>query len=204
MRQTLWKQLKTLRKITVMDVNIKRKSTFSAISINRITAERFRAYSKTVSKSHSETIDTMIDFFEKAKITPKSEVMIQFIKFQNYMIGRFDFIEETLRRIECEQLKPTHDMLKSLFDGTALKKKEQPILVDKKSIRMTREEWNMEEGKVSFEKYHDAVKARGKDRQTFFKVLDNINKVEPTFGKPYFKVEIDEAELESIRQELNG
>jgi len=44
----------------------------------------------------------------------------------------------------------------------------------------------------------------GKDRQTFFKVLDNINKVEPTFGKPYFKVEIDEAELESIRQELNG
>ncbi len=187
-----------------MDTKIKRKSTFSAISINRITAERFRAYSKTVSKSHSETIDTMIDFFERAKINPKSEVMISFIKFQNYMIGRFDYIEELLRTMEKEQIKPTHDMLKSLFDGTAHKKKQQPLLEDKKNIRMTSEEWNLEEGKVSFEKYHDVVKARGKDRRTFFKVLESITKVEPTFGKPYFKVEIDAAELDNIRKELEG
>lgn len=185
-----------------MDIKIKQKSTFSAISINRITAERFRAYSKTVSKSHSETIDTMIDFFEKAKITPKSEVMISFIRFQNYMTGRFDYIEEVLRRMEREQLKPTHDMLKSLFDGTAPKKKEQPLLVDKRNLRMTREEWEMEEGKVSFEKYHDVVKARGEDRRTFSKVLDSITKVEPTFGKPYFKLEIDAAELARIKEEL--
>lgn len=62
-----------------MPSKTERKSTFSAISINRITAERFRDYSKTVAKSHSETIDTMIDFLERANITPKSEVMIRFI-----------------------------------------------------------------------------------------------------------------------------
>ncbi len=147
----------------------------------------------------------MIDFFEKAKITPKSEVMISFIKFQNYLIGRFDYIEELLHTMEREHIKPTHDMLKSLFDGTALKKKEQqPLLVDKATIRMTKEEWNMEEGKVSFEKYHDVIKARGKDRRTLKKVLDSINKVEPTFGKPYLKVEMDAAELDGIRKELQG
>lgn len=187
-----------------MERETKRESSFSAISINRITAERFRAYSKTVSKSHSETIDTMIDFFEKAKITPKSEVMISFIKFQNYLIGRFDYLEELLRRMEREQLKPMHDMLKSLLDGTALKKeKQQPLLLDKTSIQMTREEWNMEEGKVSFNKYHNVIMARSNDRRTFTKVLDSIVKVEPTFGKPYFKVEINETELDGIRQELN-
>lgn len=185
-----------MKKITAMDIKIKRKNTFSAISFNRITAERFRDYSKTVSKSHSETIDNMIDFFEKTRITPKNEVIISFIKFQNFMIGRFDYIEE--------QLKPTHDMLKSLFDGTALKKKEQPLLVDQKNIKMTKGEWNMEEGKISFEKHHNVIKAMSKDRRTFSKVLDNITKVEPTFGKPYFKMEMDVAELESIRQELNG
>ncbi len=181
----------------------KRKSTFSAISINRITAERFRAYSKTVSKSHSETIDTMIDFFEKAKITPKSEVMISFIRFQNYMIGRFDYLEELLRRMEREQLKPMHDMLKSLFDGTALKKeKQQALLLDKASI--PNDQGGMEHGggKVSFNKYHNLIMARGNDRRTFSKVLDSIVKVEPTFGKPYFKVEINETELDEIRQEL--
>src|SRR5680860_668151 len=108
---------KTLIKITVMKTKNKRKSTFSAISINRITAERFRAYSKTVSKSHSETIDTMIDFFEKTRVAPKNEVMISFIKFQRYMMGRFDYIEGLLRTMDREQIKPTHDMLKSLFDG---------------------------------------------------------------------------------------
>lgn len=187
-----------------METNNKRKSTFSAISINRITAERFRKYSKTVSKSHSETIDDMIDFFEKTKITPKSEVMISFIKFQNYMVGRLDYIIELIREQERKYRKPTHDMLKSLFDGTALQKKEQPLLVDKKNIKMTREEWNMEEGKVSYNKYHAVIKSWGKDRRTFLKVLNSITKVEPTFGKPYFKVGMDGAELDSIRQELNG
>ena len=187
-----------------METDNKRMSTFSAISINRITAERFRAYSKSVSRSHSETIDIMIDFFEKTKITPKNEVMISFIRFQNYMIGRFDYLEELLRTMEREHIKPTHDMLKSLFDGTALQKSRQPLLVDKATIKMTREEWDMEEGKVSFEKYHDVIKDRNNDRRVFSKVLDRITKVEPTFGKPYFKVEIDESELDSIRRELDG
>ena len=186
-----------------METDNKRKSTFSAISINRITAERFRAYSKSVSRSHSETMDIMIDFFEKTKITPRNEVMISFIRFQNYMIGRFDYLEELLRTMEREQIKPTHDMLKSLFEGTALKKKEQPLLMDKKNVRMTKEEWDMEEGKISFEKYHDVIKARGRDRRVFSKALDSITKVEPTFGKIYFKLEMDETELDSIRQELN-
>ena len=187
-----------------METNNKRKSTFSAISINRITAERFRAFSKIVSRTHSETIDVMIDFFEKTKITPRNEVMISFIRFQNYMIGRFDYLEELLRTMEREQIRPTHDMLKSLFEGTALKRKEQPLLVDKKNVRMTREEWDMEEGEVSFEKYHDLIKTRSKDRQIFTRVMDSVIKVEPTFGKAYFKVEMDESELYSIRRELDG
>ncbi len=43
-----------------------------------------------------------------------------------------------------------------------------------------------------------------KDRRTLSKVLDSITKVEPTFGKPYFKLEIDAAELDNIREEFNG
>lgn len=41
------------------------------------------------------------------------------------------------------------------------------------------------------------------DQRTFSKILNNIIKIEPTFEKPYFKVEMDAAELDSIRQELN-
>jgi hypothetical protein len=186
-----------------MEVNTKKKSTFSAISINRITAERFRAYLKSVSKSHSESIDLMIDFFEKTKITPKNDVMISFIKFQNYIIGRFDYIEELLCKMESQQLKPTHDLLKSLFDGTAFKEKKEPLFVDKKNVKMTIEEWNREKGKVSIKKYQDALKTSVKVQENFREFLDRVIKVNPTLGKSYFKLEIGEAELNRIKEKLN-
>jgi hypothetical protein len=148
-------------------------------------------------------MDAMIDFFERTRISPKSEVMIGFVKFQNYMIGRFDYLEEMLRIMEREQLRPTHDMLKSLFDGTAHKKKEQPVLVDRKAMKMTREEWNFEEGHVSFEKHHGIVKAKAENLRLFKRGLDGVTKIEPTFGKPYLKLEMSETELRHIKQQLN-
>jgi hypothetical protein len=62
--------------------------------------------------------------------------------------------------------------------------------------------WNMEEGKVPFEKYHDVIKARGKDQRIFREVLSKIEKVEPTFGKPYLIIKIDTTELDLLKKEL--
>ncbi len=193
-----------MNKITVMDSKNKKKSTFSAISINRITAERFRAFSKTVSKSHSDTIDTIIDFFEKTKITPKSEVMISFITFQNYMKGRLDYIIELIRKHELKYHKPTHDMLLSLFQGQAIQENKQPVLLEKSLKKLTREEWHKEEGTVSQDKYHKLVQSKGNDLRKFREVLSKIKRVEPAFGKPYFKIEINTTELNILERELNG
>ncbi len=193
-----------MNKITVMDSKNKKKSTFSAISINRITAERFRAFSKTVSKSHSDTIDTIIDFFEKTKITPKSEVMISFITFQNYMKGRLDYIIELIRKHELKYHKPTHDMLLSLFQGQAIQENKHPVLLERSLKKLTREEWHKEEGTVSQDKYHKLVQSKGNDLRKFREVLSKIKRVEPAFGKPYFKIEINTTELNILERELNG
>lgn len=192
-----------MKKITVMDLKNKKKSTFSAISINRITAERFRAFSKTVSKSHSDTIDTIIDFFEKTKITPESEVMISFITFQNYMKGRLDYIIELIREQELKYHKPTHDMLLSLFQGQAIQENKQPVLFEKSLKKLTLEEWHKEQGTVSLDKYHKLVQSKGNDLRKFREVLGKIKRVEPAFGKPYFKIEINATELNILERELN-
>lgn len=192
-----------MKEFTVMESENKKKNTFSAVSINRITAERFRAYSKTVSKSHSETIDNMIDFFEKTRITPKSEVMISFIKFQNYMTGRLDYITELIREQEHKYHKPTHDMLLSLFQGPAIQENKRPVLVEKSLKKLTREEWHMKEGNVSLDKYNKLMESNGNDLRKFREVLSKIERIEPTFGKPYFKIEIDATELAILERELN-
>jgi hypothetical protein len=59
-------------------------------------------------------------------------------------------------------------MLKSLFDGTALKKERQrPLLMEKTMLLFTKEQWDLVEGKVSSEKYENLIKARNQDRKTF-------------------------------------
>jgi hypothetical protein len=203
LHQTSHNPLETLKKITVMDSENKKKSTFSAISINRITAERFRVFSKTVSKSHSETIDAFINFFEKTKITPNDEVMISFIKFQNSMSKRLDFIIQLIREQEQKYHKPTHDMLLNLFQGQAIQENKKPVLLEKSLKKLTLEEWHKEEGTVSLDKYHKLVQSKEKDLRKFREVLSKIKRVEPTFGKPYFKIEINATELNILERELN-
>ncbi len=183
-----------------MDSKIKRKNTFSAISINRITAERFRTYSKTVCQSHSETIDTMIDFFEKTRVSPKDEVAISFFKFQKQLMGRFDFLEELLRSIEREHLIPTKKMLESLFNGTVLQEKKQPLLIEKKKMERT----VRTEAQVDAKFYKAYIATSEKYRRYLSEILGKVTRVQPTFGKAYFRLDIDGEALEKIRQELNG
>lgn len=147
----------------------------------------------------------MIDFFEKAKITPKNEVIISFIKFQNYMTRRFDYIEQLLRGMESNYLKPTHEMLKNLFDGVEPKKKKQrPLLLDQDSIKMTKMERQMKTEVIPIDKYREAIRIRDEERKVFCEVLRKINFVEPTFGKPYFKLEMDANELNRLKKEYLG
>lgn len=59
-----------------METEKKKKSDFSAISINRIVAGRYREFSKKVSKSHTLILELMMDFFEGAKISPKNKYLM--------------------------------------------------------------------------------------------------------------------------------
>lgn len=187
-----------------MERKDKKKSEYSAVSINRITAERFRMFSKTVSRSHSETIDTIIDFFEGTKITPNDEVMISFIRFQNSMAKRLDYIIQLIREQEQNYHKPTYDMLLSLFQGQAIQENKQSVLLEKSLKKLTLEEWNNEQGTVSLNKYNKLVQSKGNDLRKFREVLRKIKRIEPAFGKPYFKIEISATELNTLKRELNN
>ena len=157
-----------------METNKDKKSLFSAISINRITAARFRKFSKNIAPSHSESLDDMMDFFEATKIHPRSPIFRHYIGLYNYVIGRLDFIIALLREHEEKYHKPTYNMLAGLFE------------------------------KVSQEEYDLLKNARQKDRRKFSEMISKIikgtTKVEPTFGKPYYKIDIDFTELDILKR----
>ena len=115
-----------------METKERKKSTFSAISINRIVASRFREYSKKVSPSHTDTLETMMDFFEGAKISPYDKHLMDYMRYNNVINKRLDYLMEVLRAWEKNSpIHRIHDQLKKLFDQAEIeeeKEKEKLVL----------------------------------------------------------------------------
>lgn len=183
-----------------MEIKNHKKSLFSAISINRITAARFREFSKKVASSHSQTLDDMMDFFEVTKISPRSPIFRNYLGLYNHLNKRLDFIISLLREHEEKYHKPTYNMLARIFQQPEILETESKPLKEKNRRKLTKEEWEREEGNVFQEKYELLKQDWQKDRSDFAEILSRINKIEPTFGKPYYKIEIDFTELHILKR----
>lgn len=187
------------KKNTVMEEFKDRKSLFCAISINRITAERFRIFSKKIAHSHSATLDDMMDFFEVTRISPRNKLMRHHLGLCNYIISRMDYIISLLREQDQKYHKPIYEMLAGLIKQAESMEAKKRSLVEKNVQRLTRKEWELEDGKVLLEDYNLLKDARQNDREDFKRLLSRIingmEKVNPTFGKPFYKININMAEL---------
>ncbi|MDT0684882.1 BfmA/BtgA family mobilization protein [Autumnicola psychrophila] len=187
-----------------METNKDRKTLFSAISINRITAARFRKFSKNIAPSHSESLDDMMDFFEVTKIHPRSPIFRHYIGLYNYVIGRLDFIVALLREQEDKYHKPTYNILAGLFQKAEIIEAKTKPLEENNVRRLTREQWELEDDRFSLQDYNSIKDAQKKDREEFkkmlLKIIDGIEKVNPTFGKPYLKLNIDVSELHIMKR----
>ncbi len=183
-----------------METKKKKKSDFSAISINRIVAERFREYSKKTSKSHTLTLELMMDFFEGAKISPKNTYLMNYMGMHHYFNKRMDYIEELLKNWDKNSpIHNVHRMLSKLFE---YEEKKEPEMVEIKFQKLTRDEWNKLEEKVS-KKEHDKLKEKYKTQcRTFLSMLEKIKHIEPRFGKPYYKIETDATKVAVLKQKL--
>ena len=184
-----------------MELNKKKKSDFSAISINRIVAGRYREFSKKISKSHTTTLELMMDFFEGAKISPKNQYLMNYMGFVHYMTKRFDYIEELLRNWEKNSSIPRiHDMLKKIFDYAEEEEKSRRKDLE---LRQKMFDHSLKSDRVTqYDNY--MLKENWKmERNRVLKLLDGITLEKSRFGKSYYKIKIEERDLESMRQDLN-
>lgn len=183
-----------------MEVEKKKKSDFSAISINRIVAGRYREFSKKVSKSHTLTLELMMDFFEGAKISPKNKYLMNQMGFEHRLNKRLDYLEELLRNWEKNSSIPKiHDMLKKVFDFAEREEKNS-----RKDLKLQQKMYDQSLKRDKVTQYDNYILKEKwkKERKQVLRFLEQIKKEKPRFGKPYFKIEIEESELESLKQAL--
>ena len=102
---------------------------FSRINFHTETVERFKKYAIANDANYTETLETILDFFEQNSINPFEPFDDSKQRLETLINKRMDGVEAILRRIETEQTKPTKALLDRLFNQ---QEEEQHQFVERK------------------------------------------------------------------------
>lgn len=175
---------------------------FKTIRFRANTAERYKGFSKKITKSYSETLDMIMNFFEWHGFYPTDKFTKSLIQEILKNRKRTEANIAIMRNIEKNQTEPTTIMLQSLFKEKILD--EEPEMIEKKFIDKPQEEKKNEEitvPKIRYERLYSKLISVGED---FGYVLENIKVVKNIFGKPYLKLELTEGELEKFKRTIKN
>jgi len=173
---------------------------FGTIRLHKMTIKRFKGFSSKFTKSYSETLEAVMDFFEWHGILPSNRYADQINKEEQKTRKRVEAAIAIIRNIEKTQTLPTNIMLEALFGKHEIvRQREEPKLIEKKFEKLSRDEWNKKENKVSRIKYDRLKRKHISNLEIMIETLNKVEKIEPRFGKPYLKIEISPMELASLK-----
>ena len=104
--------------------------SFITIRFKRKTAKRFQEFSKMHFKTHTEAMESILDFFLYNEISPKEKLGPTGRTIEAKLLKRINAVIAIMRDVEKTQTKPTVAMLQSLFVMEEPNKK--PLIVEKK------------------------------------------------------------------------
>ncbi len=106
--------------------------SFIGIRFKKETAKRFQEFSRTHFKSHTEALETMLDFFFYNEISPKEKLGPTGRTIETSLKKRINAVIAIMRDMEKTQTKPTVAMIESLFQTSEPLKK--PLILEKKAV----------------------------------------------------------------------
>ena len=182
---------------------------FSAISIKHTVAVRFRSFSKKMAQSHTECLESIMDFFEWHGLDPSKKfgksIIQEILKNRQRTetsIKRNEATIAIIRDIEINQTKPNNAMLLALFGEDAKTKK--PLRKEKKQLEKKTEsppEIELTVPKIRYERLSEKLE---KIKREYGHVLDKVELVKGSFGKPFFKLDLSPSELEKFKRTLKN
>ena len=178
---------------------------FGTIRLHHRTIKRFKGFSRKFKSSYSETLEAVMDFFEWHGTLPSKRFADQINKEEAKTRKRVEAAIAIIRNIEKTQTLPTNIMLEALFGKHEIvRERKEPKLIETKFEKLTREEWNKKENKVSRIKYDRLKEKHISSLERMMTMLNKVEKIKPRFGKPYLKLEISPMELAKIKRQLKN
>ncbi|MFN4763676.1 BfmA/BtgA family mobilization protein [Gillisia sp. Q332] len=105
---------------------------FETLKIKSSVVKKFRRFSRSISKSQSMALLSMIEFFEMNGISPNEVIGPKMKTLESLIKKRINGVIAILKDIEKCQTKPTVAMMQSLFEEAEPKKK--PLILEKRVL----------------------------------------------------------------------
>ncbi|WP_111308664.1 BfmA/BtgA family mobilization protein [Confluentibacter sediminis] len=171
-----------------------RKYKFSAISIKKEIASRFRRFSKEISKSNTEALESMLNFFEMNDLSPEDNLGVKSERTNK----RINAVIAILKNIEKHQTKPTTVMLQSLFEETIkVEKEEETEILDFGTPKLITENEEL----VYYKQKYDQINEQHfclRNEITGF--LNKVKIEKRAFGKNYLLLNLSIKDFEKFRK----
>ncbi len=173
---------------------------FNTIRLKKKAIEEFKEYSLKTSPNYSETLSFMIAFFKDTGLSPYDAVRNPILASTVAIIRRIDYLIALLKNIEKTQLIPTREMLESLFEGV---KEEKPLFVEKKLLEEPK--LITEDPALTYyrEQYYKLQKQHNSLRNEIKDFTAKISYEKRSFGKEYFKLNLNKNEFDNFKNKNN-
>ena len=91
--------------------------TKSRLQVKASTAKRFREFSKKNHSNQSETLDLILDFFEKNNLSPFETLVPSKVSLEQLIKKRINAVIALMKDIEKNKINPTLAILMSLMEA---------------------------------------------------------------------------------------
>ncbi|RYC50414.1 BfmA/BtgA family mobilization protein [Flagellimonas olearia] len=175
------------------------KYRFSAISIKKEVADRFREFSREVSPTHTETLEAMLNFFKWNQLSPNDDLGVR----EDGTKKRINALISIVKSIERDGILPTKAMMEMLFElrpnQDELEEKGKLSMPEPEKIKldMTFELLREREQRINLEEELDRTKTAFNEL-----LFHRIKSVRTTLGPTRLQVEMTPKEFENLKQQF--
>ncbi|WP_245224705.1 BfmA/BtgA family mobilization protein [Pseudozobellia sp. WGM2] len=179
--------------------------TFRTIRVKIETATKFRKFSRKFFKTHSEALQTMLDFFFYNEISPKESFGPTGRTLGNLIKKRFNAMAAMMKEMETHGVLPTKAMMELLFEHSPRKKRGQaPLPMERRKADPEKDIFfkKVEEA-IAIEKENTYLKRDLRQKKVeFIALLDKVQLVKRSFGKPRLQLDMAPEDLEKLKIKL--
>lgn len=183
------------------------KRRFLSINFHWDTVERFKGFCQKTEASYTDTLEHMMDFFDKYQLSPLENFGPNIRGMEASIKKRINSVIAIIKDIEKHQTQPTTSMLQLLFEQTPPKEKQARLVEVKQNQKKQFKEDSFANSLEAIElrkEKNTYKKELQETRDEFTKTLDKINIIKISFGKPKLQLDMTIEEFSILKEKIKN